>query len=117
MKLCTAFNLTAWGYSDCQADVNDGSFGGIMSKLLFRHLPEFYPVGSAYAHFPFMVPEKMKEYVDKQPDASIDDYTWTRPKRSEHTTLGTRASKVVDAPMIEVSPLPSVSYQRLNWNQ
>ncbi|EKM53146.1 uncharacterized protein PHACADRAFT_259331 [Phanerochaete carnosa HHB-10118-sp] len=48
----TPQNLTAWGYADCQFDVNDGSYGGMLTKLLFRTLPECYPAGSAYAHFP-----------------------------------------------------------------
>ena len=53
-----AFNLTAcqWGYQDCQYDTQDGSFVGLLTKLLFRTLPDYYPVGSAYAHFPFLDP-------------------------------------------------------------
>lgn len=76
---CTPPNLTTWGYNDCQVDENDGSFGGILPKLLFRHLPEHYLPGSAYGHFPFMVPGTMREYVGKLDCASEDDYTWTRP--------------------------------------
>lgn len=50
----------------------------MLTKLLFRTLPEFYPPGSAYAHFPFMVPERVKESMQKRGDP-VDDYTWTRP--------------------------------------
>ncbi|THH14008.1 hypothetical protein EW146_g6268 [Bondarzewia mesenterica] len=73
----TPFNLTNWGYQDCQADCDDGSFGGMLSKMLYRHLPAYYPPGSTYAHFPFMVPESMKEYAAKLNIA--DKYTWTKP--------------------------------------
>lgn len=44
---CTPFNLTSWGWLDCQYDADDGSFGGMMTKLLYRTLPDYYPVGSA----------------------------------------------------------------------
>lgn len=45
----TPFNLTSWGYQDCQFDKNDGSYGGLLTKLLFRTLPQYFPSGSAYA--------------------------------------------------------------------
>jgi linoleate 10R-lipoxygenase len=74
-----AFNLTTWGYNDCQADTADGSFGGMMTKLLFRHLPDYYPAGSAYAHFPMMVPEKMVDFAKGYPDDVWRKYNWDRP--------------------------------------
>jgi linoleate 10R-lipoxygenase len=74
--MLVAFNFTSWGYQDCQYDTGDGSYGGMLTKLLFRTLPDHYPAGSAYAHFPFLVPEKMKNWVDK---SSVDKYTWARP--------------------------------------
>ena len=49
----------------------------MLSKLLFRHLPAYYPAGSGYGHFPFMVPETMKGFAKKLDIA--DDYTWSRP--------------------------------------
>jgi hypothetical protein len=75
----TPFNLTTWGYNDCQADTADGSFGGMMTKLLFRHLPDYYPAGSAYAHFPMMVPEKMVDFAKGYPDDVWRKYNWDRP--------------------------------------
>ncbi|KAI0051062.1 heme peroxidase [Auriscalpium vulgare] len=75
----TPFNLTNWGYQDLQPDTNDGSYGGMLTRLLFRHLPEYYPAGSAYAHFPFMVPKSMKTYAQDLPGKAVMKYTWTRP--------------------------------------
>lgn len=77
--MVAAINLTSWGYQDCQYDKGDGSFGGMLTKLLFRTLPNHYPVGSAYAHFPFLVPDKFKDRLRKIHDIPFDDYTWTRP--------------------------------------
>ena len=79
-KQCSiAHNLTTWGYDDCQANTSDGSFGGMLTKLLFRHLPNNYPARSAYAHFPFMVPKKMREFATKLPGHIEPQYEWGRP--------------------------------------
>lgn len=75
----TVFNLTSWGYQDCFPLENDGSYGGMLTRLLFRTLPEYYPPGSAYAHFPFLVPSTIKGYLSKLPDNPVSKYTFTRP--------------------------------------
>jgi linoleate 10R-lipoxygenase len=64
---------------DCQADTQDGSFGGILTRLLFRSLPDYYPPGSGLAHFPFLTPEKMKSSL-KELGISPDKYIWQRPQ-------------------------------------
>lgn len=75
-----AFNLTSWGYQDCQYNKEDGSFGGMLTKLLFRTLPNQYPAGSAYAHFPFLVPnEAFQAHMTGLPNNNVKKYTWTRP--------------------------------------
>jgi hypothetical protein len=51
----------------------------MVTKLLFRHLPDNYPAGSAYAHFPFLVPKRMKEYAEKLPGDIEHKYDWCRP--------------------------------------
>lgn len=57
----------------------DGSIGGIIGKMLFRTLPDWYPAASAYALFPFIVPQKMKAFVSDLPDSPVGKYEWTRP--------------------------------------
>lgn len=59
--------------------MSDGSYGGMLTKLLFRHLPDYYHSGSAFAHFPFMVPGKMKGYAQKLPGDIDLKYDWNRP--------------------------------------
>lgn len=77
-----------------------------MPKLLFRHLPEYYPPGSAYAHFPFMVPETMRGYIRKLECVSEDAYTWTRPAKTPpgSGTIGNRVQNLVPYPLINVRP-------------
>ncbi|KAF5381614.1 hypothetical protein D9615_005503 [Tricholomella constricta] len=80
----TPYNCTSWGYNDCQFDKEDGSYGGLLTKLLFRTLPDHYSAGSAYAHFPFMEPSYMKENVAKNPNL-VNQYNWERPRRPTRT--------------------------------
>jgi len=74
-----AYNFTSWGYQDCQFDTKDGSYGGILNKLLFRTLPDYYPAGSAYALLPFLVPTFAKDHLAELPMSSVDKYNWSRP--------------------------------------
>ena len=74
-----AFNLTTWGFNDCKFDPEDGSYGGMLTKLLFRTLPDYFPAGSAYAHFPFLVPNYMKDNLVRNNPKIVNNYTWTRP--------------------------------------
>jgi len=76
----TPFNLTAWGYQDCQYDPQDGSFGGLLTKLLFRTLPDYYPARSAYAHFPFLNPVYMEKNLEQKNPDLASKYVWTRPR-------------------------------------
>ena len=73
----SAKNCTQWGYDDVQYDTSDGSYGGLLTKLLFRTLPNNYPVGSAYAHFPFLVPASIREKNSEI--GSNPKYIWERP--------------------------------------
>ena len=59
--------------------MSDGSYGGILTKLLFRHLPDYYPSGSTFAHFPFLVPGKMRGFAQKLPGDVGLSYDWDRP--------------------------------------
>jgi hypothetical protein len=87
-KYCSiAHNLTTWGYDDCQANTSDGAYGGMLTKLLFRHLSNEYSPSSAYAHFPFLVPKRMKEYTTELHDNIVSEYDWRRPDVSATATL------------------------------
>ncbi|KJA25365.1 hypothetical protein HYPSUDRAFT_64946 [Hypholoma sublateritium FD-334 SS-4] len=89
----TPRNLTAWGYRDCQFDTEDGSFGGLLTRLLFRALPDHYPQRSTYAHFPFMQPEFVRAMFGGDRVDQLLKYDWTRPHaRPEVISVGTFAT-------------------------
>ncbi|KAH9175686.1 heme peroxidase [Lactarius sanguifluus] len=109
----TPFNLTTWGYDDCQADTADGSYGGMLSKLLFRHLPDYYPAGSAYAHFPMMVPEKMREFAKDLPDDVGRKYEWDRPRLPVGPTVIVKPYSEVQSLLAQPATYTSSARQRL----
>ncbi|KIL62783.1 hypothetical protein M378DRAFT_12576 [Amanita muscaria Koide BX008] len=76
----TPANLTSWGYQDCQYDTKDGSFGGLLTKLLYRTLPDYFPSDSAYAHFPFLDPSWMKKQMIENGRSDVNQYSWSRPQ-------------------------------------
>jgi linoleate 10R-lipoxygenase len=58
----------------------------MLTKLLFRALPQHYNAGSIYAHFPMMVPHRMREFMlDKDP-SMVAAYNWTRPRTASAIT-------------------------------
>ncbi|GJJ14696.1 hypothetical protein Clacol_008963 [Clathrus columnatus] len=75
---CTPQNLTSWGFQDIQTTPDNGSLGGILAKLLFRALPNHYLPGSVYAHFPFIVPTSMRQFMQKKNSDMVKKYNWER---------------------------------------
>lgn len=74
----TPYNLTVWGFQDCQRDINNGGFGGILSKILMRNLPDYYTFNSVYALFPFLIPSRIKTHLTDLGVANL--YDFERPK-------------------------------------
>jgi len=91
-----AFDLTSWGFQDCQYDKNDGSYGGILGKLLYRTLPDYYTAGSTYAQFPFLVPGFIKDHLSKLPNSPASGYTWSRPPLPKGSIIASSYNDVVD---------------------
>ena len=61
----TPYNLTAWGFADCQRDPNAFGFGGTLSCLFTCTLPNNFTENSAYTFFPLMTPDFMKTSLTK----------------------------------------------------
>ncbi|KAF4610857.1 hypothetical protein D9613_007045 [Agrocybe pediades] len=74
----TPYNLTAWGFADCQRDPNAFGFGSTLGRLLLRTLPNNFTENSVYTFFPLMTPESMKVHLTKL--GVIDQYDLNRPK-------------------------------------
>jgi len=75
-----AYNLTSWGYQHCMINTTDGSYGGMLSKLLFQLLPDQYPAGSIYAHFPFLTPDFMRPHIASR-STDLTYYDFSRPRQ------------------------------------
>ncbi|KAI0695351.1 heme peroxidase [Cerioporus squamosus] len=59
----TPFNLTAWGFADCQRDPNGPGNGSMLGRLIMRTLPSEYPSDSTYAWFPLLTPTFMRKIL------------------------------------------------------
>ncbi|EEB96655.1 hypothetical protein MPER_04175, partial [Moniliophthora perniciosa FA553] len=73
----TPFNLTAWGFADCQRDPNAYGFGSTLGRLFLRTLPDQFSENSSYAFFPLMTPESMKQNLKNLKKS--DQYDVVRP--------------------------------------
>ncbi|KAG0709341.1 heme peroxidase [Suillus ampliporus] len=80
----TPYNLTAWGFADCQRDADAYGFGSTLGRLFLRTLPNDYSVDSVYTWFPLVHPERMEGYLKKLD--KLDGYSLARPKPCEPAT-------------------------------
>ena len=75
-----AYNLTAWGYQDCQRNPNTPGFGNILGRLFLRTLPNNFKYNSVYTWFPFMTPAAMSGFLMDLGDADRFDFTRPMPR-------------------------------------
>lgn len=73
----TPYNLTAWGFADCQRDPGAYGFGSTLARLLLRTLPDHFTDNSVYTFFPLMTPASMKVILTKL--NILDQYDLSRP--------------------------------------
>ncbi|EIM86629.1 linoleate diol synthase [Stereum hirsutum FP-91666 SS1] len=73
----TPFNMTAWGFADCQRDPEGPGNGSIVGKLLMRALPHEFGENSTYAWFPLQTPESIKGFLAKL--GQDHRYNFSRP--------------------------------------
>ncbi|OSX64325.1 hypothetical protein POSPLADRAFT_1054938 [Postia placenta MAD-698-R-SB12] len=73
----TPFNMTCWGFADCQRDPNAPGYGSMLGKLFLRTLPGQFTSNSTYTWFPLMTPEAMQTVLTKLGDVAL--YNLNRP--------------------------------------
>jgi len=64
--------LSSWGVSKL-GDLPGGSYGGMLPKLLFQHLPGCWTGTSTYALLPFYTPEAAQEIIEGNKVAHLYD--------------------------------------------
>lgn len=74
----TPYNLTSWGFTDCQREPDGWGFGSTLGRLFLRTLPGQYDEKSIYTWFPLMHPEAMQTNLKKL--GKLDQYSLERPK-------------------------------------
>ncbi|KAH7890809.1 heme peroxidase [Phlebopus sp. FC_14] len=82
----TPYNMTAWGFADCQRDPEGYGFGSTLGRLFLRTLPHDYDEKSVYTWFPLMHPSAMETNLKNL--HKLDGYSLERPKpRGDATTI------------------------------
>ncbi|KAI0766618.1 linoleate diol synthase [Trametes elegans] len=86
----TPFNMTAWGFADCQRDPAGPGNGSMLGRLLLRALPDHYKSDSTYTWFPLMTPPAMGRIFKQLGSEGV--YATVRPAAVGHSqVLGTYA--------------------------
>ncbi|KAA1469100.1 linoleate diol synthase, partial [Dentipellis sp. KUC8613] len=73
----TPFNLTAWGFADCQRDVSGPGNGSMLGRLLLRTLPGEFTPRSTYTWFPLQTPGAMRGFLAEL--GAEAQYEYVRP--------------------------------------
>ncbi|CAH7676984.1 heme peroxidase [Phakopsora pachyrhizi] len=109
----SADSMTDWGLLDCQPDVQAGSYGGMMQKLLLTALPNQFAFNDVALMFPFMVPEQMYKILQKIGPEKARNYALNPP---QPTPLGFKKSTGSHGQVTihEVSATESVMIERMN---
>ncbi|PIL25197.1 cytochrome P450 [Ganoderma sinense ZZ0214-1] len=81
----TPFNLTAWGFADCQRDPAGPGCGSMLGRLLYRTLPDQFSPDSTYAWFPLMTPDAMEKILTKLGQTGV--YSLAKPTRIADPTV------------------------------
>ena len=81
----TPFNLTSWGFHDCQRDPKAFGFGSTLGRLFLRTLPNNFTENSVYTFFPLMTPDSMKTNLTKLD--VLNQYDLARPATKKATEV------------------------------
>lgn len=91
----------------------------MLTRLLFRHLPDYYPErserASAYAHFPFLIPERMREAAREHHGDMEDKYYWDRPRVPAGPTVIVKRYSDIQELFAKPTVFTSGAEQRLKY--
>ena len=115
----TPYNLTTWGFADCQRNPKGFGFGSQFARLLLRTLPRHYSEDSVYTYFAFMTPDAMQKNLNKL--GVLKHYDLNRPQPQMRTHHFTDYHDVVQIRLISRLPMPNAllvfCQQRMGeWN-
>ncbi|KZT65024.1 linoleate diol synthase [Daedalea quercina L-15889] len=91
----TPFNLTCWGFADCQRDASAPGCGSALGRLFLRTLPEQFSPNSTFTWFPLMTPDAMGKILTNL--GGIDQYDLSKPDPTRPTPEVTSYRDVAQA--------------------
>ncbi|KAK6355021.1 hypothetical protein TWF696_004148 [Orbilia brochopaga] len=109
----TTGNLTNWGYNEVSSDP-DIAYGGVAYKLFHRAFPGWFPSNSAYAMFPFTVPEATKEIYEGFGKAY--KYNFERPVKPFEQTVDTRTEALLGTRSVDALGLIAKITECPDWH-
>ncbi|KAF8323486.1 heme peroxidase [Cantharellus anzutake] len=85
----TPFNLTAWGFTEANRNVDNAAFGGVLGRLIARALPNNFNDSSVWTHFPLITPTGQPHSMDKVLSrlGLAQYYTLERPTKKPGTQV------------------------------
>ncbi|KAK7686255.1 hypothetical protein QCA50_010475 [Cerrena zonata] len=90
----TPFNMTAWGFADCQRDPDAPGYGSTLGRLFLRTLPKHFSHNSTYTWFPLMTPQAMKPILKNLGETQL--YDFKRPGVGSDITTVSGYKEVVE---------------------
>ncbi|EMD39204.1 hypothetical protein CERSUDRAFT_112882 [Gelatoporia subvermispora B] len=79
----TPYNMTSWGFADCQRVPDGPGYGSTLGRLFLRTLPGQFAGDSSYTWFPLMTPDAMTAILENLGD--IKKYDVEKPLPSPPT--------------------------------
>lgn len=108
----TADALTDWGLNDCQPDPRDGSYGGMLQRMIINNLPNQYAYNDVALLFPFMVPNTIyKILADISPQKALNYSLDPQP----NSPIGTKVLQVSNDVKVlcKISDTQEIQRQRM----
>lgn len=109
----TTGNLTNWGYNEVSSDP-DVAYGGVVYKLFHRAFPGWFASNSAYAMFPFTIPEESK--VIHEGFGKAYKYNFERPVQLFEQSVETRTASLLGTPSVDSHGLIAQITKNPDWH-
>lgn len=110
----TADTMTDWGLRDCQPDVQEGAYGGMLQRMIRNNLPDQYVFNDVALLFPFKTPQSSYSILEKIGPQKALQYS-LQPTPTPHLSLGYKHMQSGGKTIVyEISDTPKVEVERMS---